>query len=60
MVTDGGYTCGEHSTIYRNVESLYCICATEVTLRVNYTSKKKKKSRSLVGLKNKIQQHAAY
>jgi len=35
MVTDGSYTCGEHSTMYRLVESLCCTCETNVTLCVN-------------------------
>ena len=38
MTTDGDYTYGgEHSIMYRIVESLCCIPETTVTLYVNYT-----------------------
>lgn len=37
MLTDGSYTCGEHSIIYRVVESLCCTPETNETLCVNYT-----------------------
>ena len=37
MVTDGSYTCGEHSVTYREVESLCFIPKINVTLYVKYT-----------------------
>ena len=37
MVTDGSYTGGEHSVIYKLVESICCTPETNVTLCVNYT-----------------------
>ena len=37
MVTDGSYTNGEHSIIYKLVESLCCTPETNVTLYVTYT-----------------------
>lgn len=43
MVTDIDYTYfGEHSTVSRIAETLYCIPETNVTFHVNYTSLKKK------------------
>ena len=53
MVTDGNYTCGsEHSITYRDVESLCCTPATNITLCVNCTQifmkgRKKEKHRIL-------------
>lgn len=40
MVTDGSYTGGELSIIYKLVESLGCILETDVTLCIKYTIKK--------------------
>ena len=40
MVTDGSYTCGEHSTAYRLVESLCCTPETNITLCVYYALSK--------------------
>ena len=45
MVTDGRYTCGEHSIMYRLVESL---CCAPETLRVDCTSIKKQKQKTKV------------
>ena len=45
MVTDGSYTCGEHSTTYKIVESLCCAAQNNVTLCYNYTKKKLEKRR---------------
>ena len=42
MGTDGRYSCGEHSMMYRVVESLCRPPETNVTLRVNYTQIKEK------------------
>lgn len=43
-VTDGDYTyCGDHFTVYRNVESLCCIHDINVILHVDYTSIKNMK-----------------
>lgn len=36
MVTDGGYTCGECSIMYRVVESLCCTLETNITLCFKY------------------------
>ena len=38
-MTDGGYTCGEHSMMYRVVESLCCM--PETPLCINDTSIKR-------------------
>ena len=35
--TDGSHTCGEHSIMYKLVQSLSCTPETNVTLCVNYT-----------------------
>lgn len=40
MVTDDGYTCVEHSMIYREIESLCCAPDTNVKLCVNYSEVK--------------------
>ena len=45
MVTDGGYTCGGHSIMYRVVESLGCTFETNVTLCVNYTQRRRRRRR---------------
>ena len=37
MVTDGSYVCGEHSIMYRDVESLSCTPEDKIILCVNYT-----------------------
>lgn len=37
MVKDGSYTCGDHNTTQRRVESLCCMPDTDVTLYSNYT-----------------------
>lgn len=37
MLTDDIYTCGEHSTIHKDVESLCCAPVPNVTSHVNYT-----------------------
>lgn len=42
-MTGGDYTYGEHSTMYRIVESRCCIPETNITFYVNYTSIKKVK-----------------
>ena len=42
MVTDGNYTYEGHSTMYKVVELLCCTSETNVTLCVNYASRKKK------------------
>ena len=42
MVTDGSYTCGEHSIRYREVESLCCTSENNVTLCVSYIKMKTK------------------
>ena len=42
MGTDGSYTCGKHSIMYKIVESLCCTPETNITLHVNYTKKLKK------------------
>lgn len=39
MVTDGNYTCGEHSPTYRVADSL-CSSETNITWCVEYTQKK--------------------
>ena len=39
MGTDGSYTCGEYSIIYKLIKSLCCAPETNVTLPVNYTQK---------------------
>ena len=51
MVTDGSYTCSEHSITYRVVQSLCCTPETNVTLYVNDMSIKKKQRnvKTLVG-----------
>jgi len=36
MGTDGNHTCGEHSIMYRVVESICCTPETKVRLCVNY------------------------
>ena len=41
MGTDGSYTCGEHSIMYKLVKSLSCTPETNVTLCVNYTQIKR-------------------
>ena len=41
MGTDGSYTCSEHIIMYIEVESLYCIPETNVTLCVDYNQIKK-------------------
>ena len=45
MVTDGRCTSGEHSVIYRDVESLHWTPETNVTLCVN-SQKKNNKSKN--------------
>ena len=42
MVTNGSSTCGEHSIMYRFVESLYCTPETNITLCVNSLKLKQK------------------
>lgn len=41
MVIDGNYTCGEHSIMCKEFESLYYIPETNATSRVNYIQIKK-------------------
>ena len=41
MVTDGNYTCGEHSIACRKFASLCCPPDTKVTLYANYTQIRK-------------------
>ena len=38
------YTSGEHSTMYKLVESLCCTSETNVSLCVNYTKKREKET----------------
>lgn len=42
MVTDGSYTFGKHSLMYKEAELLYCIPETNIILCVNYTQLKQK------------------
>ena len=42
-----GRHCGEHSTVYKLVKSLYYTLETNVTLSVNYTQIKKKNNYAL-------------
>ena len=44
MVTDGSYSCGEHSTMFREVGAPSCTPETKVVLCVNYTQKTPLKS----------------
>ena len=41
MVTDGIYTCGKHSIMYRLVKSLCCTPENNVRMYVNYNQIKK-------------------
>lgn len=45
MVTDGSFTCGEHSIMYREVESLHFTPETKVTWCIRYSSKRKLKKK---------------
>ena len=58
-MTDGSYTCGEHSVMYRDVESLCCTPEINETC-VNYTKKNLKTShkRRLSQYKNRLQTEA--
>lgn len=46
MVTNGSYTCGQHSITQRFIKSLFCTPEIEITLFFNYTLVKNKKNRS--------------
>ena len=54
MVTDGSYTCGEHSIMYIVVESLCFMPETHVTLYINYISITKNPNVYDMGLKHVI------
>lgn len=45
LFSDSSYACGEHSIMYRLVESLSCTTETNVTFSVNSTQRERKKSK---------------